>query len=189
MARYDATQKEDTRRKILRAASREFREKGVRATTVPGVMESAGMTVGGFYKHFDSKEDLFRQALTEAVSGTSRLMQMVPEDLTGDAWKRAIADVYLSEMHRDNVKTGCALAALSGDVTRSDRETREVYEAGLEQMIDQFRTKLGVDHETARAEAWQFLAQLLGTLILSRAVASPSTSREILEASRDAAAD
>jgi len=68
MTRYDATQKDETRRKILRGASRLFREKGVRDTTVPDVMESAGLTVGGFYKHFESKEDLFRNALLDALT-------------------------------------------------------------------------------------------------------------------------
>lgn len=185
MSRYDAGHKEDTRKKILRSASRMFREKGVKETTVPGVMDDAGLTAGGFYKHFESKEELFRDALIEALSGTSRLMQLVPPELKGDDWRRAVAQIYLSEAHRDNVKTGCAIAALSGDVTRSDRETREVFERGLDRMISEFQTRLDVDPETARAEAWHFLSQILGGLILSRAVADPKTSSKILKACRD----
>ena len=177
--------KEETRQKILASASHLFRERGVKATTVPDVMERCGLTVGGFYKHFDSKEDLFRTAMTEALQEMRKRFSRMDATLRGEAWRRAVANFYLTEAHRDNRGAGCAFAALCGDLQRADDETRAWFQEGLNEVIGMFAERMeGATEEERRAQAWQFFAALLGGLIMSRSVADPALSRDILAAVR-----
>jgi TetR/AcrR family transcriptional repressor of nem operon len=185
MTRYESRQKEDTRKRILAAASRLFRERGIRATTVPDIMQECGLTVGGFYKHFDSKEDLFRAAMREAIADMQRSFAGMDPNLRGEAWRSVVARWYLSESHRDNRGAGCVLAALGGDIQRTDEDTRRWFQEGLDQMIDLFAERMeGATPATRRVQACQFLAGLVGGLLMSRSVADPAPSREILDACR-----
>ncbi len=184
MTKYKPGHKDETRRRILKTASRMFRAKGVESTTLPEVMNATGLTVGGFYKHFESKDALFAEALAEALSGTSRLLDRVDPALKGDAWRAAVASVYLSEAHRDNRAAGCAMAALSGDIARGDEAVRKTFEEGLLDVIGAFETRMDGDGPARRAEVWQLLSLMLGGLILSRAVSDGTVSSEILAACR-----
>ena len=184
--KYPEGQKQATHDKIVATASRMFRERGVRATTVPDVMKDAGLTVGGFYKHFDSKDALFREALAAAMQRSGRMMAMVPEDLRGDDFLRAASSVYLTMEHREAVAKGCALAALSVDVARSDDETRQIFEDALTKTIDGLATRLDEgDRDAAVKRAWHFFASIMGGLILARSVASDDTANTILEGCRE----
>lgn len=185
MTKYEPGHKEATREKIVSAASRMFRERGVRATTVPDVMEAAGLTVGGFYKHFASKEELFRTAMAEALQQLGTRFAAMDPSLRGEPWKRAVAGFYLTEIHRDNPGAGCALAAMCGDLQRADEDTRRWFQEGLQEMISMFAEHMDGDTNTERrAQAWQFLAGLLGGLIMSRSVADAGLSQDILSACR-----
>lgn len=165
----------------MRAASQMFRERGVKATTVPDVMEACGLTVGGFYKHFDSKEDLFRTAMGDALQELRKRVGAMDPKLKGEPWRRAVANFYLTEQHRDHPGAGCAFAALCGDFQRADEETRRWMQAGLDQVIDLFADRMeGATDTERRAQAWQFFAGLLGGLIMARSVADDARSREIL---------
>lgn len=177
--------KEETRQKIVTAASHMFRERGVKATTVPDVMEACGLTVGGFYKHFDSKEDLFRTAMSEALKELRVRLGGIDPAVRGEAWRRAIAGFYLTEQHRDHPGHGCAFAALCGDLQRADDETRRWFQAGLDQVIGLFAERMeGETRAERRAQAVQFFAGLMGGIIMARSVADADRSREILEACR-----
>jgi len=177
--KYPEGQKEETRKKIVKTASRMFRERGVRGTTVPKVMSEAGYTVGGFYKHFESKDALFREALDTAIAGTSKMLELVPPDVRGEAFPRMAAEAYLTMAHRENVSKGCALAALSGDVARSDKETRAAFEDALCRTIEAIANRL--DGEDRESRAWSFMSSIMGALILSRAVSSEETAARILD--------
>lgn len=162
-----------------------FRERGERATTVPDVMEACGLTVGGFYKHFESKEDLFRTALGEALKEMRARFSRMDPSLRGEAWRRAVSATYLTEAHRDHPGAGCAFAALCGDLQRADEETRRWFQAGLEEVISRYAERMeGETEPERRAQAWHFFAGLMGGLILARSVADPERSREILVACR-----
>jgi TetR/AcrR family transcriptional repressor of nem operon len=177
--------KEETRQKILTSASHLFRERGVKSTTVPDVMDRCGLTVGGFYKHFESKEDLFRAAMTEALGEMRKRFARMDANLRGEAWRHAIATYYLNEAHRDNRGTGCAFAALCGDLQRADDETRAWFQEGLNEVIGMFADRMeGATEDERRVQAWQFFASLLGGLIMSRSVADPHLSKAILAAVR-----
>ncbi len=185
MTRYEATQKDETRKKILCAASRLFRERGIKATTVPDIMKECGLTVGGFYKHFDSKDDLFRAAMADAIDEMRAQFGQIDPKVRGEAWRRLIARSYLTEAHRDNRGAGCVLAALGGDIQRTDEPTRRWFQDGLDQMIGLFAERMeGETPAERRAQAWQFLAGLVGGLIMSRSVADAAPSNEILGACR-----
>ncbi|KMO36075.1 TetR/AcrR family transcriptional regulator, partial [Methylobacterium aquaticum] len=123
--RVTREQVQENRRRILEAAGRLFREKGFAAVTVAEVMQAAGLTHGGFYGHFDSKEDLAAQALAQTLTPAPR-KPGAPPDLA-----RFVA-AYLSAAHRDGPGTGCALAALGGEAARQPAPVRRAFTEGLE---------------------------------------------------------
>jgi hypothetical protein len=125
--------------------------------------------------------------MAEALQELRKRFGAMDPKLRGEAWKRAVAGFYLTELHRDNPGAGCALAALCGDLQRADKDTRRWFQDGLEEMISTFAEHMDGDEEQyRRAQAWQFLAGLLGGLIMSRSVADADLSRNILSACRGA---
>src|SRR3954469_24340235 len=120
----------ETREKILNHAARMYREKGFDGIGIADLMKSAGMTHGGFYGHFSSKEDLMAQACARASSRArerwAKLAERAPEDPLSE-----IADVYLTARHRDNPGAGCLLAALGPDAARQGPAVRSAVTAGV----------------------------------------------------------
>src|ERR1700681_3343681 len=112
--------KQTTHERIVRVAARRFRERGLEGIGVADVMKEAGVTVGGFYKHFGSRDELVVEALATAFKDV-------------DVWEERAADMarllqsYLTESHRDAPGTGCAMGALLGDMTRGSKSARAVY--------------------------------------------------------------
>src|SRR5262249_57233524 len=111
-------------RRIVRAAACEFREKGIVATSLADLMKAAGMTHGGFYKHFESKDQLIAEACAEA---TQELMQRMETQPTISA---AVAG-YLSTRHRDTPASGCPFSTIGSELARTDEKTREGATAAL----------------------------------------------------------
>jgi len=168
------------REKILEVAGALFRERGFDGIGVADIMKRAGLTHGGFYGHFASKDDLAAE-ITSRVLGRSAWM----ERLTGTATP-SFADVvrqYLSPRHRDDAGRGCLLAALGSDVVRQPRSVRRAFTEGLRLRIDALgRLVRGRSAAARRQKALATMAGLVGALILSRAVDDPKLSDEILEA-------
>ncbi|MBI2425834.1 MAG: TetR/AcrR family transcriptional regulator [Candidatus Hydrogenedentes bacterium] len=184
MTRYATGHAEASRKKIIRAASRIFRERGVKEASVPAIMEAAGMTVGGFYRHFPSKEALFQEALAQSLERTFTLLDHPEAAVAEDAWIEALALLYLSPEHRDNRGRGCPLPALCGDLSREDASTRRIFEEQLTGLIDRLQQRMNTASPEARERSWRLLALLVGGLLLSRSVESETTSNEILAAFR-----
>jgi len=184
MSRYKPGDKDKTRERILKAASRIFRRKGVSSTSVADVMDAADLTVGGFYKHFGSKDALFAEAVTTALASSRKLTESVDPSIRGDDWLRLVAQVYLTPAHRDNPARGCALPALSGDISRADASVKKAFEEGLELYIQDAIQRLDGSPQENRRRAWAYWATLMGGLLLSRSVATDTMSNEILEACR-----
>ena len=185
--KYKPGHKQASRRRIVEAASRQFRERGVRGTSLPGVMRDAGMTVGGFYRHFESKEELFREALHGALVRSLERLAKGPEELRGREWIEKAAAVYLNSQHRTNLAGGCALPMLTPEVARGDEQGRRVFSEDLERMVDTMAACMGEAEEPAtRAEAWALLSLMVGNLLLSRGVAEDDLAEEILQAGREA---
>lgn len=183
MARYTEEHKNETRERILKAAAREFRSRGYENATIPGIMETAGLTVGGFYKHFDSKAALFVAAFEEAFAKSSERNEQLREVLHGRDYLTAFADNYLTLAHRHNVRGGCVMAALASEMPRAGAEAREAYEALLMPMFDRLADAFGGDRKKAVA----FQSLLVGGMVLARGMATDEAAQEILQGCRAAA--
>ncbi|QYN33869.1 TetR/AcrR family transcriptional regulator [Pseudonocardia sp. DSM 110487] len=175
---------------MLHAASQMVRERGVDGVTVPEVMATAGLTHGGFYRHFDSKDALVAQACAAAF--TQRLADMddaLETTDNADAARRAwLEGSYLSPGHRDSPENGCAAAALAGDVARAPdgAALRDAYLDGLKSMIEKME-RLGnrpADPEAREQEVLVELATAVGAVVLSRAIAGDELSERLLTAAR-----
>lgn len=185
--KYQPGHKEATRQRIVESATRHFRERGLRGASLPAIMRDADLTVGGFYRHFESKDELFRTALEKAMGDTASMLQARAGKAHGSAWVEKAAALYLHPAHRENVAGGCPLPILTPEVARSDEATKAAFGESLVQMADEVAEQMGEEGAPAsREEAWGFLAVLVGGLLLSRGV-DDSLSEEILAASRKAA--
>ncbi|WP_026792320.1 TetR/AcrR family transcriptional regulator [Pleomorphomonas oryzae] len=163
------------RARILEAASRLFREKGFEAVTVAEVMKAAGLTHGGFYGHFASKDDLVAQALAHALEASL--------GKTSDA--RAFMDDYLSPEHRDNPGKGCPTAGLAAETRHEGSAAQSAMTAGLRQQIDGLNRALsGKNDADKRRKAIGTWAAMVGAVILARAVDDPALSNELLDETR-----
>ena len=171
------------REKILEVAGTLFRERGYDGIGVADIMKRAGLTHGGFYGHFASKDDLAAE-ITARVLGREGWL----ERLTGSA-NPSLADVvrrYLTRRHRDNAGHGCLLAAVGSDVVRQPRSVRHAFTEGLRLRIDALaRLWAGRSAAARRRKALAAMAGLVGALILSRAVDDPHLSDEILDATAE----
>jgi len=160
-----------TRKRIVEAASREFRNRGIVATGINDLMKAAGLTHGGFYKHFESKDQLVAEAYAEAVDATVGAMSAHPT-LGG------VVAAYLSSGHRDDPASGCPLAAIGSELSRADETTRAAVTAGFERLVGVLAGKS--DAEDARRRALVTVSTMIGALTLSRVVSDPELSAEIL---------
>jgi TetR/AcrR family transcriptional regulator, transcriptional repressor for nem operon len=171
--RYPAEETAAKHSRIVKEASRLFRERGFENVTVSEVMKAAGLTHGAFYAHFGSKEELQEAAVAygQGVSaGRARSLGRTKKR------RRAYADRYLSSWHRDSPGDGCTMAALAQDVARSEPEIKDAFERGFEEILSA--------HGGDRNEMIFQTAALLGGVVLARAVQDPRLSDEILESVR-----
>lgn len=172
--RITKEKKQENHDKIVSIASQMFRERGFDGVTVADLMERAGLTHGGFYNHFESKEALIAEASAKGFTETSGRYAGIA---LGD-----VIDAYISRQHRDARGQGCPAAALSGEAARLPEETRTVFGEGIAGLLEAVETGLE-GRQGARAQAISMLAQAVGAVVLSRAC--PDTSGladEILDA-------
>ena len=185
--RYSSDHKQETRERVLKEASRALRAKGPDGVSVGGIMSRLGLTHGGFYAHFESKDDLIVEAIgTMFDDARARFERSAAQEAPGAALDHYIS-FYLSTQHRDARERGCPLAALSADLSRLDVEPRARFAAGVGALTSRLATALerhGI--ENAQHAASSMLAELVGALSLSRAVADPEQSEAILANSADA---
>ena len=178
---YSKAQKKRTHKRIVSIASRRFREKGLAGFGIAELMKEAGLTVGGFYKHFDSRDDLVAEAVTSAFGGWERRLDASKSGGSPLSYEKLIDD-YLSEPHRNNPGTGCAFSALAPEIARSDKRTRKLTS---EQVRNDIQLIAGLlpekDKSGARSKAILTFSALVGAMSLVRAVSDEALSREILE--------
>lgn len=184
MARYKPEHKERTRRKVVESALDQFRSSGIDSTSIDAVMKGLGLTVGGFYRHFDSKSDLLAEAVAKGVEQSLAFIRSVPVPDDGRPWFEAVAARYLSSPHRDNIARGCALAALGPEIARGDERVRAACEAGLRRLREATREHVGPGLAGEADDYWALIALCMGGLVLSRMVADPATADEILRSCR-----
>lgn len=152
-------------------------------------MNEVGLTPGGFYSHFYSKEALFAEAMASAL-GPRKALQAVKKSASSSDLidpLSALIKSYLSRAHRDTVADGCPLPSLSPDVARMSDSTRESYEQQFLKLVDEIEALLPAGSEGAREHALSVVAQCVGGVMLSRAVNDQKLSDQILKSCRDAA--
>lgn len=172
------------REHIIEAASALFRARGFDGVGVADIMKAADLTHGGFYGHFDSKDDLVAEASRRSMARAEDNWRTVVADSGGKPFA-ALLKHYLSPRHRDDPGKGCAFAALSGDAARCGKEVRRAFTEGLEPLIDILAASLPRGSAaTRRRKAVAAMAELVGALALARAVDDPRLSDEILDAAR-----
>src|ERR1700686_4223264 len=178
---YSKAQKTRTRKHIVSIASKRFREKGLAGFGIADLMKEAGLTVGGFYKHFNSRDDLVAEAVNSAFGGWKRRVDAAEFGGPSGALAKLIDD-YLNEAHRDNPGTVCAFSALGPEIARSGKRTRSLASEQVRNDIQLIATLLpGKDKHTARSQAILTFSALVGAMSLARAVSDEALSREILE--------
>jgi len=185
--RYDADRKAQTRSRVLAEAARAIREVGPDGIRVAEVMSAVGLTHGGFYAHFPSKDAMVAAALDRMFDDMrSRFARSTDGHGPAEGLVRYI-DFYLSPRHRDARGTGCPLPALSADLPRLGPEARARYGAGVATLTERLTDPIArLGRAPAPALAASVVAELVGALALARAVADPAQSDAILAASRTA---
>ena len=185
--------KQQTHTRIVEAATRRFRAGGIAGVGVADVMGEAGMTHGGFYAHFASKDALVAEACGAGLAQSrERLMRKI-QRLPADQRLAAFIDLYLSNDHRDHPEAGCVMPTLSGEVARSSNEVRAAftqayndYRATLASLLPATDSPGDAGSEDAlSSEAMVLLAGLAGTMLLARAVDDPELSEQMLRVNRE----
>ena len=174
---HSQAEKAQNRERILAEASLQVRRDGLESVSVGTLMNSVGLTHGGFYGHFESRSALLAEALERALldGEANAKAQGGAPTLSG------IVRSYLSRAHRDARESGCAMAALVSDVARADTASREVMTDHIEAFIASVSETLGGDQERAIVA----VSAMVGALTLSRVIADPARSDALLKAVRD----
>jgi TetR/AcrR family transcriptional repressor of nem operon len=186
--RYSKEHKQETHARIVRKASVRLREKGAHGIGVADLMKEAGLTHGGFYAHFDSREALVIEAFNYAMDRSMEHWRKTIEQTPPEKRLATIVDSYLTALHRDEPGRGCAVPTLGPEIAREGPKTRKAFAVKLEQMIDIIADQIpDLPRKSARKQAAATLATMMGTLVLSRIAGSGEFSDEILAAGREAA--
>jgi TetR/AcrR family transcriptional repressor of nem operon len=181
--RYLPGHRHKTHARIVEAASRLFKARGFAATGIDAVMQAAGLTAGGFYAHFSSKDALFAEALDASLTAQSAQWTADGGDAADAGWVRNFIEIYLSEAHRDGVATGCTISCLGPEVARAGKVPRRIFEEQIRGFLTYLERKLG----KRAAFAIPIFTLCIGGVMLARAVADREYSNSILAACRSAA--
>lgn len=182
MARTSASTKEVTHERIVGAAARAIRRSGYDGSSVADIMKEAGLTHGGFYAHFPSREAMLAEAAdragADAVAASTRVAASVPPEQA----LHQMMSAYLSKGHLDSVEMGCPVAALGSEMPRQAPEVRRVATRRIKEMIDVVARHLpGWGQAEAHEQALVIVSAMVGTLMLARAVDDPKLSDALLE--------
>jgi TetR/AcrR family transcriptional regulator, transcriptional repressor for nem operon len=185
--RYSKEHKQETHARIVRKASVRLREKGAHGIGVADLMKEAGLTHGGFYAHFDSREALLIEAFAFAMDRSMEYWRKATAETSPEKRLAMIVDSYLTASHRDDPGRGCAVPTLGAEIARESPKARKAFAAKLEQMIDMIAEQLiDLPPKAARKQAAVTLATMMGTLVLSRIAGNGEFSDDILAAGREA---
>jgi TetR/AcrR family transcriptional regulator, transcriptional repressor for nem operon len=183
--RYSAEHKQKTRERIVDRAARSFCKDGIDQVSIAGLMSDAGLTHGGFYAHFKSKEDVLLAALEHALEQTYATRLSEAARTSGGPMEQvgAMLEAYLSLTHRDHADRGCAIAAVGIEAARTDPRCRQVFNDAIEKRAALLQEAIGAGPEH-RSEALALISMMVGAMVLSRATGDSPLSTEILDAAR-----
>ena len=183
--RYEPGHKTQTRDRIVRRASRKLRAEGLSGPGVASVMKATGLTVGGFYKHFRSKDELFADAIVQAFSDSEKVYSSLQNVPSKDRWKE-IVRLYLSPEHCDHPDTGCPVAALAPEIARAKLTVRKRI-AGLmndrtERWVDFMP---GVTATERERNFWVIFSAMAGAVSIARLLTEPADRQQVLTGMRE----
>lgn len=182
--RYSKEHKLETHARIVKKASRRLREKGANGIGVADLMKEAGLTHGGFYAHFPSRDALVMEAVVDAMEQSTQRWRQRITDLPPEERLAAIVDAYLSPQHRDDPGRGCTIPALGADIARADPQTRAAFAAKLDEMAAMVAEQIPAEPAEARATAVAALSTMIGGIVMARAIGPGPLSDEILRSTR-----
>jgi TetR/AcrR family transcriptional regulator, transcriptional repressor for nem operon len=184
--RYDADHKMRTHRRIVRNASRQLRTKGLSGPAVTTLIKASGLTDGGFYKHFGSREDLVIEAIEESLEELrERLVAAAQQAAPGEGWK-VIVRTYLSLELCDRPDKGCPIAALAPDMARTRSPQKQRIAAAILKLCQELLPFMPGRNKEEKAE--NFLAifpSMAGTIAIARTMPDPAVRQKILDTVRD----
>jgi TetR/AcrR family transcriptional regulator, transcriptional repressor for nem operon len=179
--RYSDTHKNETRKKVLRAAAIAVRAKGPDGIGVAEIMAEVGLTHGGFYAHFPNKEALVAAAIGEAFDQSGRRFEKLTGGMSPSEALSTFVDTYVTREHRDHPERGCPVAALSSELPRQGAPVREAYERGVQNLIGRVARWLPEDR---RGSAASLVAEMAGSVVLSRAISDVEAAERLLADAR-----
>ena len=183
--RYSVEHKKQNHQKILSVAARSFREHGGDTSGIGTVMKKVGMTKGGFYRHFKSKDDLFVEAVARAFDEMGSAMVEVARSAPQDRALRAMIEHYLSERHANSVGTGCVLSALGPELARKSVTVRRRIEASLEAYRERLLPYIpGQTSEEKLAKFKLLFPSMAGALMMVRVISAPQKRGQMLADAR-----
>ena len=186
--RYSKEHKQETHARIVRKASVRLREKGAHGIGVADLMKEAGLTHGGFYAHFDSREALVIEAFNYAMDRSTDRWRKIVEQTPPEKRFASIVESYLTTIHRDDPGHGCAVPTLGPEIAREGPKARRAFAAKLDEMIEMMADQVPeLPRKAARKQAIAALSAMAGALVLSRIAGTGEFSEEILGAGREAA--
>ncbi|MFC7516003.1 TetR/AcrR family transcriptional regulator [Herbaspirillum sp. GCM10030257] len=176
--RYKPGHKEEKRRELLKISGGLVKKSGFAATGVDALMQAAGVTSGAFYSHFSSKTDLFKALIENELLASREMWAGNPHE-TAEEWIGFELDRYLNLAHVKHPEAGCALPSLAAEIARADASVREIYEKELLKGQQILAQRLGSDDH-----AWAFICQLVGAILVARAMPDETMQRTVIEASK-----
>jgi TetR/AcrR family transcriptional repressor of nem operon len=183
--RYSDTHKQETRRKVVRAAAQAIRAKGPDGVGVAEIMSEAGLTHGGFYAHFPNKEALVAAAIEEAFGQSRRRFARMVEGMSDREALTAFVDAYVSADHRNNPQRGCPISTLTNDLPRQGPLVREAFDTGVANLIARLEAWLpDQDPASRRSLASSLMSEMAGAVALARAISDEVMAEDLLDASR-----
>lgn len=184
--RYEKGRREETRDRILKAAATRFRQDGIEAVGIKSLMGGLGLTHGGFYAHFPSRDGLVADAVEEALEDTLHTLRKAVDEAPKNIKLDAFVDSYLSVLHLERMDRGCAVAALAPEVARQPPAARIRFEAGLQALVELLASQFPAGGPSAgRIErGYAVFGAMMGALQMARAVDDRALSDALLEQGR-----
>jgi AcrR family transcriptional regulator len=170
---YTAEHKQGTRTRIIESARRLFNRNGFEAVTIAEIMGAAGLTHGGFYKHFSAKEDVYQAAVLQFICAERPepwQARHIDPAARGPALARMIVEAYLSEDHFNDRDGSCPMIALPSDVARGNPSVKEAFRQVLDMMVGAFTENLPANGGAPRERSLALVALVVGGMVLARAV-------------------
>jgi AcrR family transcriptional regulator len=184
---YTAEHKQQTRKRIVQSARRLFNRNGFADVTIGEIMGAAGLTHGGFYKHFSAKEDVYQEAVLEFICADRPepwQARHIAEGAKGPALARMIVNAYLSNDHFDDRDGSCPMIALPSDVSRGNGSVKAAFRQVLEMMVNVFAANLPAGDRPARERALALVAMVVGGMVLARGVDDETLADDLRDSAR-----